>query len=50
MKKIAEFLNIKLTQEQIDRVVTANTFENKKKDMGYNHPIYRKGEHGSKLV
>ena len=35
---------MELTQQQIDRVVTANTFENKKKEMGSNHPVYRKGE------
>ena len=44
VRKVAKFLNLELTQEQIDRVVTANTFENKKKEMGSNHPVYRKGE------
>ncbi|XP_067931344.1 amine sulfotransferase-like [Watersipora subatra] len=47
VRRIAEFLNIKITPRQLDAVVAASTFENKKQERGKNHPVYRKGKVGS---
>jgi len=44
VKKIAEFLNISLTEEQIQRITKANTFKNKKKEQGKGNFIYRSGK------
>jgi len=44
VKKIAEFLDISLTEEQIQRITKANTFENKKKEQGKGNIIYRSGK------
>ncbi|XP_067929690.1 amine sulfotransferase-like [Watersipora subatra] len=44
--KITEFLDLELSPQQIDAVVVANTFANKKKEMGSHNPIYRRGKSG----
>jgi len=44
VKKIAEFLGVELTEEQIRKVTEANVFENKKKEVGKGHAIYRSGK------
>ncbi|KAF6021212.1 SULT6B1 [Bugula neritina] len=46
VKKIAEFLGVELTEEQIHKVTEANVFENKKKEVGKGHAIYRSGKSG----
>ena len=44
MRQIATFLNIDLSDEQVERVVVANTFKNKKKEGGLSNAlVLRKG-------
>lgn len=43
MRRIAEFIGIELTEEEIQQVASENTFANKKKSSGKYHPIYNKG-------
>jgi len=44
VRRIAEFLGVELTEEQIRKVTEANVFENKKKEAGRGHVIYRQGK------
>ncbi|XP_067931251.1 amine sulfotransferase-like [Watersipora subatra] len=46
VERICNFLNIELSPQQLERVVVANTFENRKKEQGRNHPVYRNGKAG----
>ncbi|XP_067929955.1 amine sulfotransferase-like [Watersipora subatra] len=46
VERIAELLDVKLSPQQLETIVTGNTFENKKKELGSNHPVYRKGKTG----
>ncbi|KAF6024647.1 SULT6B1 [Bugula neritina] len=46
VRKIAEFLGVDLTEEQIRKVTEANTFESKKKEVGRGHAVYRSGKSG----
>ena len=44
VRQIATFLNIDLSDEQVERVVVANTFKNKKKEGGLSNAlVLRKG-------
>ena len=50
VRKIAAFLNIKLSEEQIERVVVGNTFANKMKEGGLHSKLFlRKGWLATKL-
>ena len=43
MRRVAEFIGIQPTDEEVKVVVSENTFANKKKSAGKYHPIYHKG-------
>ncbi|XP_067930179.1 amine sulfotransferase-like [Watersipora subatra] len=47
VRRLAKFIDIELSQEQIDRVVYDNTFKNKKKEKGDYHAMYRRGQSGA---
>jgi len=47
VRRIAQFIGIELTEEEVKQVVFENTFANKKKSSGKYHPIYNKGKSGS---
>ncbi|KAF6021207.1 SULT6B1 [Bugula neritina] len=46
VREIAQFLDIKLTKEQIRRISNANTFDHKKQEAGKGHVLYRLGKSG----
>ncbi|KAF6021208.1 SULT6B1 [Bugula neritina] len=46
VRKIAEFLKLDLTEEQINKITEANTFESRKKEFGRGCVFYRKGKSG----
>ena len=50
VERIAELLDVKLSPQQLETIVTGNTFENKKKELGSNHPVYRKGKKQSSKI
>lgn len=49
MKRIAKFLDVTLTEQQIDIIAEENTFKNRKKAVG-NHFWYNKGKYYNNMI
>jgi len=50
VREIAQFLDIKLTKEQIRRISNANTFDHKKQEAGKGHVLYRLGNYSNTII
>jgi len=50
VREIAQFLDIKLTEEQITRISKANTFDHKKQEAGKGHVLYRLGNYSNTII